>query len=60
MRVHAFSNPRLNRAIAHLLEHLNAAELTYPGTKLKLTYALAGTAPSLKPGPPHFPGDQEV
>ena len=60
VRVHAFSNPRLNRAIAHLLEHLNAAELTYPGTKLKLRYELAGTAPSLKPGPPHFPGDQEV
>ena len=60
VRVHAFSNPRLNRAIAHLLEHLNAAEQTYPGTTLKLTYALASTAPTQEPGPKNFPGDQEV
>ena len=26
------SNLRANREIAHLLEHLNAAEFTYPGT----------------------------
>jgi hypothetical protein len=60
VRVHAFSNPRLNRAIAHLLEHLNAAETTYPGTTLKLTYTLAGAAPTPKPGPQNFPGDQEI
>jgi len=60
VRVHAFSNPRLNRATAHLLEDLNAAELTYPGTTLKLTYELAGTLPAPKPGPQHFPGNQEV
>jgi hypothetical protein len=59
VRVHAFSNPRLNRAIAHLLEHLNTAELMYPGTTLKLTYELAGTLPIPKPGPQHFPGDQD-
>jgi hypothetical protein len=51
VRVHAFSNPRSNRAIGHLLEHLNAAELMYPGTTLKLTYSLAGAAPMAKPGP---------
>jgi transposase-like protein len=40
VRVHPFSNPRSNRAIADLLEHLNAAEMTCPGTKLKLAYSL--------------------
>ena len=59
VRVHAFSNPRLNRAIGHLLEHLNAAELTYPGTTLRLTYSLAGVAPTAKLGSRDFPGDQE-
>ena len=28
------SNPRSNRAITHLLEHLNAAEFASPGTSL--------------------------
>ena len=40
VRVHPLSNPRWNRAIADLLEHLNAAEMTCPGTKLKLAYSL--------------------
>jgi hypothetical protein len=40
VRVHPLSNPRSNRAIADLLEHLNAAEMTCPGTKLKLNYSL--------------------
>lgn len=43
--VHPFANPRSNRAIAHLLEHLNAAEMTCPGTKLKLAYSLLGPNP---------------
>ena len=38
VRVHPLSNPRSNRAFAHLLEHLNAAEFTYPGTSLRLVY----------------------
>jgi len=38
--VHSLSNPRSNRAIRQLLEELNASELTYPGTKLKLVYSL--------------------
>ena len=42
IQVHASANPRSDRAIGHLLEHLNAAEQTYPGTTLKLTYALVG------------------
>jgi transposase len=44
VQVHPMSNPRSNRAIAHLLEQLNAAELTYPGTNLKLIYSIAGDA----------------
>ena len=31
VRVHTLANPRSNRAIQHLLDHLNAAEFTYPG-----------------------------
>ena len=41
VHVHPMSNPRSNRAIAHLLEHLNAAEFTYPGTNLRLIYSIA-------------------
>jgi hypothetical protein len=40
--VHPMANPRSNRAIEHLLGELNAAELTYPGTTLKLVYTLVG------------------
>ena len=36
IHVHPLANPRANRAMAHLLDHLNAAEFTYPGTKLRL------------------------
>jgi hypothetical protein len=41
--VHSLSNPRSNRAIEQLLAELNAAELTYPGTTLKLIYTLHGS-----------------
>jgi len=41
VRLHTLANPRSNRAIQHLLNHLNAAEFTYPGTKLRLRYTLA-------------------
>ena len=60
VRVHASSNPRHDRAIAHLLEHATAAEHTYPGTKLKLTYAIAGAAPNQNLGSSLFPRDQGV
>ena len=40
VRVHTLANPRFNRAIQHLLDHLNAAECTYPGTEFRLTYTL--------------------
>jgi hypothetical protein len=39
------ANPRSNRAIQHLLDELNAAAHTYPGTNLKLVYTLVGVPP---------------
>ncbi len=46
VRVHTLANPRSNRAIQHLLDHLNAAAFTYPGTNLRLTYPLAAPSPN--------------
>jgi len=40
VRLHVMANPRSNRAVQHLLDHLNAAEFIYPGTNLRLTYTL--------------------
>lgn len=45
VRIHTLANPRSNRAIQHLLDHLNAAECAYPGTNLRLTYTLVFTPP---------------
>ena len=42
VRVHPASNPRSNRALIHLLDHLNATDTSYPGTKLKLIFSLIG------------------
>ena len=54
------TNPRSNKAIAHLLEHLNAAEFTYPGTNLQLVYSVAVGAGSLNVASNQNPADQEV
>jgi hypothetical protein len=43
-RLHTLANPRSNRAVQHLLNHLNAAEFTYPGTNFRLTYSLGDPA----------------
>jgi transposase len=59
VHVHPMSNPRANRAIAHLLEHLNAAEFTYPGTSLRLVYSIAGRAENPDLAPDQNPVDQE-
>ena len=59
VRVHPMSNPRSNRAIAHLLEHLNAAEFTYPGTHMKLVYSIAGDDRTTNSAPDQNPADQE-
>lgn len=40
VRIHTLANPRSNRAVQHLLDHLNAAERTYPGTEFQLRYML--------------------
>lgn len=41
VRLHTLANPRSNRAIQHLLDHLNDAECSYPGTDFRLRYTLA-------------------
>ncbi len=60
VQVHPMTNPRSNRAIAHLLEHLNAAEFTYPGTNLQLVYSVAVGAGTPNLAPNQNPADQEV
>jgi hypothetical protein len=60
VQVHPMSNPRSNRAIAHLLEHLNATEFTYPATNLRLVYSIAGEADTLNLDPDQNPTDQEL
>jgi hypothetical protein len=44
------SSPHRSRAIAALCEKLNATRTAFPGTSLRLRYAVAGVAPC--PGPP--------
>ena len=60
VQVHPMSNPRSDRAIAHLLEHLNAAEFTYPGTHLRLVYSIASEAESPNSAPHQNPAGQEI
>ena len=60
VQVHPMSNPRSNRAIAHLLEHLNVAEFTYPGTNLRLIYSIAGDADMPNLAPDQNLANQEV
>jgi hypothetical protein len=47
VQIHSMANPRFNRAIAYLLEHLNDAEFSYPGTNLRLFYRMVSHASSL-------------
>ena len=44
VRLHTLANPRSNSAVQHLLDHLNAAEFTYPGTNFRLSYSLGDPA----------------
>jgi hypothetical protein len=44
VRVHALANPRSNDALAKLCETLNALQLQYPGTDLRLAYEAPGVA----------------
>ena len=60
VNIHPMSNSRSNRAIAHLLDHLNATAFTYPGTALRLVYSIAGQAETPDLVPDQNPADQEV
>ena len=42
IRVHNASRPAANRALEQLFEHLNNAEVNYPGTDMRLVYQLGG------------------
>lgn len=44
VRLHTLANPRSNRAIQQLLDHLNTTESTFPGTELRLHYTLVEQA----------------
>ena len=51
IRVHSASRPAANRALAQLFEHLNKAEVKYPGTEMRLVYELGGyTTPNYAEG----------
>jgi len=41
IRIHSMANARSNRAVRHLIKHLNESDFQYPGTNLKLRYQLA-------------------
>jgi transposase len=45
VRVHSMATPRFSRAVQHLLDHLNAAEFTYPATNIRLRYTLSAPPP---------------
>ncbi len=49
VNIHPMANARSNRAVLHLLDHLNAAAFTYPGINLQLVYNLVGT-PEIETG----------
>ena len=46
IRVHNASRLAANRALAQLFEHLNKAEVNYPGTDMQLVYQIGGYAGS--------------
>jgi len=43
VRIHTLSNPRNNRYAKSLCEHLNASEMVFPGTNLRLVYDLVSS-----------------
>ena len=51
IRLHSASRPAANRAIVQLLEHLNSAEVEYPGTQMRMVYEIGGfTSPKSEKG----------
>jgi hypothetical protein len=49
IRIHALSNARSNRAIAHLLTQLNDAAFNYPGTNLRMAFRIPEPANPSQP-----------
>jgi len=45
VRLHRSARPATDRLLEKLLDHLNRAELSYPGTQLQLVYELHGRQP---------------
>jgi len=45
VRVHNASRPAANKKIEQLFNHLNEAEMKYPGTKMRLVYELSSKGP---------------
>ncbi len=50
VRLHGLANPRSNAAVRHLCEALNEAEVTYPGTRLRMCYEPPNVASILGTG----------
>jgi len=50
VRLHGLANPRSNAAVRHLCEALNEAEISYPGTRLRLRYEPPNVASILATG----------
>jgi hypothetical protein len=46
VRVHGASRPAANRALAQLFDHLNNAQVKYPGTELQMIFELGGLTTS--------------
>ena len=44
VNVHRGSRPAADQALANLFDHLNAAEIIYPGTDLRIVYDFVGPA----------------
>lgn len=63
IQIHSMANARSNRAVRHLIKHLNESNFKYPGTNLDLRYQLAAPdSPKFESAnflPPHFPRGQE-
>jgi prepilin-type processing-associated H-X9-DG protein len=45
VQIHHMSNRRTDRAVQHLISHLNDAAFNYPGTNLRLSYRLVSNGP---------------
>jgi hypothetical protein len=49
VRVHGASRPAANRALAQLFDHLNNAQVKYPGTELQMIFELGSLTPQIMP-----------